>query len=164
MDNQNSAFNLDPDQITTQGVVTSSQALPTPQPKVLDITPSEGGTLTLSPNVSHIDEATLPDHKVLDITPPVSDADPPTPSLPADPPVTAPPLVSSTPADSSLPNLETPLDPVLPPLPTPTGDATPASSPVIPASPTAATPATTGFQIDTSSPLYEDPDKINLPK
>lgn len=145
MDNQNPNFSLDPDQINTQGPVISRPTTQTPS-KVIDISPEKNPSLPLTPSVSPVDEALLPDHKVIDITPPF---DPPADPAPSTTPSTTAPV--ETPI--STPTATTPTTPTSSPVTTPVAPITP---------PTTATPP--GFQIDSSSPLFEDPDKIVLPR
>lgn len=159
MDNQNTSYNLDPDKISTQGVVQSAQ-ISTPLTKVIDITPGDEAKPPIQPTVNHVDEAVLPDHKVIDITP----------NSPVDinPPAITP-IVTQQPSEDQSgvepPVTEQPAPPVSEsstPIPTPPVTVEIPNINVAPATEVSISP--TGFQINTSSPLFEDPDQVIIPK
>ena len=179
MDDSSSGMdlNLDPDMMTTQGgtpqSTVPSPATPTtpvvPDASIIDITPGAAAQPTLTPPVTHIDQAVTPAPRILDITPAVATS--PAPIQSQIPPVT--PVENITPA----PQIITPVSTqtVANPIATPQSFSPPTAitkeTPVQPAvvSPINNVPPvlpknTAGLNIDTSSPLYEDPDKVVLAK
>lgn len=182
MDDSNSGMdlNLDPDMMTTQGG-TPQSTVPSPTTPVasdnsiIDITPGAATQPTLAAPVTHIDQAVTPAPKVVDITPVT--AAPPAPIQPESPVIVETPAVT---VENITPALQTPA-PV-----SPQAVATPAATPqyvspqvtvnvAAPVQPLVTAPNsivppapqpknTAGLNIDTSSPLYEDPDKVVLAK
>lgn len=172
-------LNLDPDMMTTQGG-TPQSTVPSPTTPVatdnsiIDITPGAATQPTLAAPVTHIDQAVTPAPKVVDITPVT--ATPPAPIQPESPVIVETPVVIETP-------VVTPVESITPATPV---SATPAATPqyvspqvtvnvAAPVQPPVTAPNsivppapqpknTAGLNIDTSSPLYEDPDKVVLAK
>lgn len=139
MDNTNSGndLNLDPNMMTTQGASPSVSTSSSPS-QIIDITPGRPNNSIPETPVTHIDNVESPTSSVVDITPESSAPLQPAPTIDA-------PVVPAEPAETSpvqSPEIATPVAPVTPEAPTDTGI----------------------FKIDTSSPLYEDPDKVSLTK
>ena len=193
MDDSSSGMdlNLDPDMMTTQGgtpqSTVPSPATPvasiTPDNSIIDITPGAATQPTLVAPVTHIDQAVTPAPRVLDITPvataPSAPIQPETPVVVETPAVTETPVI--TPVENITPaqQITAPASPQTVAAPTATPQyvspqqvtvnvAAPVQPPVTAPNsivPPAPQPKNTaGLNIDTSSPLYEDPDKVVLAK
>jgi hypothetical protein len=181
MDNNNTAGGLaiDPNQLAPQNL---SPQMPisnsTASNHLVDITPGAQNISPVTPSSSHIDEAVLPDNKVIDITPnSLSDFDkiPPTPTATeaiiditptATPTPLATPIAPSSPSPvvieqtESEPAISTPPMGTLPPLPVAPSEN---SAPLVPSqtiAPEAAEPQTT-LVPPASSPIAEDPNLVN---
>lgn len=181
MDNSTGGIdlNLDPDMMTTQG---STPQANTPAPVtptlpttsgLIDITPGAPEQPAPAPRVMNVEEATLPAPRITDITPRASE--PSVPPAPISPVIEPVPQAIPPEEVTALPIMEpvsTPAAPVFNPAPATTTQvvittSTPAT-PVTPAAPVTPPPVsdknTAGLNIDTSSPLYEDPDKVVIVK
>lgn len=189
MDNNTSGGNIviDPSQLAPQG---ASPVVPQPPVSsmnhLVDITPGAANVPPIAPTSSHVDDAVLPDSKVIDITPnSLSDFDkiPATPVAPITPVPQSEPVIDITPAAvpdlSSVPPVVeepiiasvTPPMGTLPPLPvTPTDSAAPTppvevtaqaeEQPVAPLAPTAPVTPTAAVAPSATSPFAEDPNLV----
>ncbi len=104
MDNNTTGGNIaiDPSQLAPQGTSpVAPQASVASLNHLVDITPGAADVPTVAPSSSHIDDAVLPDNKVIDITPgSLSDFDkiPATPVAPLAPVPQSEPVIDITPA------------------------------------------------------------------
>ncbi len=163
---------------------------PTTQPpaksQLIDITPGREEQPLHTPSVSHIDNASIPPHPVEDLTQMVSSPNP-IPAVQAsvvtpETPLTSPLTQVSTPEATAAPTIlpqnifdadispASALNAVIAATPAPVVEVTPQPTPVVvkeeaPAPVTGnAGQDTSPFKINSTSPLFEDPDTVKLIK
>lgn len=143
--------------VVTPPVTSVPETTPTPQP-VEDITPPDDLPSSINSDKSPIIEEFMIEPKTEHIEAPIAPATPSEPmaqtiSNPTEATITTtPPSTQEAPAPVQATTQATPI--TTPPVAATAPESAPASQP----------DNRTGFQVDTTSPLYEDPDQVKLPK